>query len=203
MCNPTIIESIPVKCIKKSKSNSKSKYEFRFSSLLPCDASLWRSRSRPNWESYTRESLIEFCCWVCGWWFGWLITIQHPPLIEEETNTRVNNTVSNGAWSAVRSHSVCGTDGDGTMTNCSTESAISPPTDMMDVLFDFSPTMIIVGAIYANKKALQRHLYRFAIRNHFQYKFKTLKNILHVVCLDDNCKWRPCHEDQRHKFMPN
>ena len=47
-----------------------------------------------------------------------------------------------------------GTDGDGTTTNCGTKLAISPPAYMMDVLSDFSPTMIIIGAIYVNKKAL-------------------------------------------------
>ena len=36
-----------------------------------------------------------------------------------------------------------GTDGDRTMTNYDTESAICPSTDMMDVLSDFSPTIIL------------------------------------------------------------
>ena len=126
-----------------------------------------------------------------------------PPLIQEKTNTGVNNEASNGAQTAIHGRSVGGTNGDGTTTNCGTESVVSPPTNMMDVLSNFLPAMIIVSAIYANKKALQRHLCRFAISNHFQYKVRTpKKNILHIVCLDDNCKWTIC-TTKRHKFVPN
>ena len=42
-------------------------------------------------------------------------------LVEEETNTGVNNASSNGARSTISSCSVGGIDGDGTMNNCGTE----------------------------------------------------------------------------------
>ena len=81
-----------------------------------------------------------------------------------------HNEAINGARLAICSRSVGETDGDRTTTNYGTESTISPSADMMNFLSNFSPIMIIVGAVYANKKSLQMHLCKFAISNHFQYK---------------------------------
>ena len=47
-----------------------------------------------------------------------------------------------------------GIDGNGIMTNYGNKSYVFPLVDIIYVLSDFSPTMILVGAIYVNKKAL-------------------------------------------------
>ena len=47
--------------------------------------------------------------------------------------------------------------------------------------------------IYSNKKELQKKSYMIALKRKFQ--FKTLKSstkLLHVGCVDKECKWRLC-----------
>ena len=63
----------------------------------------------------------------------------------------------------------------------------SDSTDVYDIR---SPVRLKRLGLYANKEALQRHLQMYAINNHFQFKAKVShKEVLHVVCRDDNCKW--------------
>ena len=106
----------------------------------------------------------------------------HSPHAEDEqVPIRVNNTSSNAARSIVHGHSTGTSDTGGSRSHCDTHELV--------VLSEIPPAMIRVCGMYVNKKAFQRYQCKYAISKHFQYKVRTSKTkVLHVVCLDDNCK---------------
>lgn len=123
-----------------------------------------------------------------------------PPVVDEEVNAGLNNVASNDVRFVDQGHSYSkadnGTDSinkrvanDG-VTNCIRSSKRTLSLKVLDVLSDFSPTLLRVRGTYVNKRALQSHLAKFAISNHFQFKVRTSnRRTLHVVCRDNNCKW--------------
>lgn len=53
-----------------------------------------------------------------------------------------------------------------------------------------SPIRVELGALYATKQALKKHLNMYAISKHFAFTTKSsCKKYLHVVCPGDNCAW--------------
>ena len=61
------------------------------------------------------------------------------------------------------------------------ELVVSLHANMMDVLSNFLPTMIIVSSIYMNKKSLQRHLCWFVMNNTFSIKFEPRRRVFHTL----------------------
>ena len=71
----------------------------------------------------------------------------------------MNNTPSNVARSVVHGRS--------SGTNDVGDSRSNFDTNELDILSEISFTMIRVGGMYVNKKALQRHLCRYTMSNLF------------------------------------
>ena len=110
---------------------------------------------------------------------------------DEQVPIEVNNTPRNAARFVIHGRSSGTSSASGSRSNCH--------TDKLDVLSKISPIMIRVGDMYMNKKALQRHLYRYAISNHFQYKVETSKTkLLHVVFGQQLQTDNSCHKEKRH-----